>query len=499
VSISIGKFLEDRQLLGVDFAGETWNNWKLVLRAALAEPLTADEVERFQQIAQRSPPRHRVRELWCAIGRRGGKDSIASAVASYLAIYGDFQRHLRRGERAVVLCLAVDRVQAGIVFGYIRSYFEEIPLLAGMFSSMPKDGIIELTNGIDIIVATNSFRALRGRTVACAIFDEIAYWRDESFANPDVEIYNAVMPSLITLRESGAMLVAISTVYRRTGLLYERSVYSGKDDDDILFVLAPSATFNPNLLRPAEAAEIERQIGLDPDRARAEWYSEFRSDLTNFIQRETVEAIIEVGIEERAHEPGIRNYVAFCDESGGSGGDSSTLSIAHAEDDGAIVQDLIRIWRPPFKPSQVISEKSAILKGWNIWNVTGDRWASGIPGDLYEKNRIEYHKSAKSTSDIYQDFLHLANSRRVILLDNATQKSELLRLERKVSFGGKELIGHHQYNGHDDAINSGAGAVVLAASARAQLMISPELLAAARQKPRVDALGRVMLPMAMRQ
>src|SRR6516165_11024801 len=103
------------------------------------------------------------------------------------------------------------------------------------------NGVIELTNGVEIIVATNSFRAIRGRTVACAILDEIAFWFDEHFANPDVEVYSALMPSLISLRQSGSMLVGISTVYRRTGLLYDKFVqHHGRPGDDVLFVHAPA-------------------------------------------------------------------------------------------------------------------------------------------------------------------------------------------------------------------------------------------------------------------
>ena len=124
-AIGIADFLDDPNLLGRDFSGDSWATWKVVLRAALGEALSTAERQRFRELAHRDPPRNRVRELWLAIGRRAGKDSIASALASYLAIFGEFERHLRRGERALVVCLAVDKTQARIVFDYIRSYFEE--------------------------------------------------------------------------------------------------------------------------------------------------------------------------------------------------------------------------------------------------------------------------------------------------------------------------------------------------------------------------------------
>jgi hypothetical protein len=210
-------FMLDGNLLGRDFAGDSWDAWRITLKGAFGEPMTERELDRFRELAERDPPPKRVRELWLAIGRRGGKDSIASGIAAYMASCGDFQRHLRRGERAVILCLAVDRHQAKIVFDYIRSYFEEIPLLVPLVRRIDDD-TIELKNGVDIVVATNSFRGIRGRTVALVILDECAYWRSDEYANPDIEVYSALVPALATLRASGAMMIGISTTYRRGGV-----------------------------------------------------------------------------------------------------------------------------------------------------------------------------------------------------------------------------------------------------------------------------------------
>ncbi len=50
--------------------------------------------------------------------------------------------------------------------------------------------------------------------------DEVAFWRSETTANPDVETYQALVPSLATI--PGAMLIGISTPYRRAGLLWSK-------------------------------------------------------------------------------------------------------------------------------------------------------------------------------------------------------------------------------------------------------------------------------------
>jgi hypothetical protein len=54
---------------------------------------------------------------------------------------------------------------------------------------------IRLKNGIVIAIHANSFRTVRGRTLCACIFDEVAIWRDETSAMPDVETYRAVVPT----------------------------------------------------------------------------------------------------------------------------------------------------------------------------------------------------------------------------------------------------------------------------------------------------------------
>ncbi len=78
---------------------------------------------------------------------------------------------------------------------------------------------IRLTNGVFIAVHSDSYRSVRGRTLLACIFDEIALWRDDTSANPDIETYRAVLPSLA---RTGGMLLGISTPYRCTGLLHTK-------------------------------------------------------------------------------------------------------------------------------------------------------------------------------------------------------------------------------------------------------------------------------------
>jgi hypothetical protein len=482
MTIPISQFITDPALLGGDFASSSWDAWRITLKAAFAEPMTEAERARFREMAERDPPARRVRELWLAIGRRGGKDSTAAAVATYAACCGNFQAHLRRGERAVILCLAVDRDQAQIVFSYIRANFEDTPLLRSMLVSATAD-TLELSNGVSIVVATNSFRGIRGRTVALAILDECSYWRSDQSSNPDVEVYSALLPGLATLRAAGSMIVGISTVYRRSGLLFEKwQKYHGKSDDGVLVIRQPSAVYNPTLSEPALAAEIAADIELDPERGAAEWLSEWRSDLADFVSRAAVEAAVIPGRLELPYIEG-NHYTAFVDPSGAAV-DAMTLSIGHFDKAERAILDLIREIRPPFSPESVVAEFAHTCKQFRIGTVTGDRWGGEFAREPFRKLGIDYCVSEKTKSEIYLAFLPLLNSGRVELLDNPRLFSQLVHLERRTGRGSGHDVVDHPRGAHDDIVNSAAGALTLAALEPGPLRISAEALARARAAPR---------------
>src|SRR5208283_812206 len=102
------------------FRGPSWDAWRAVLKGAFAEPMTAEELKLFHLVAERDPPRKRVRELWIIAGRRAGKDSVASAIQAYFSACANYEGLLRPGEVASVMCLAVDRDQAKIELRYVK-------------------------------------------------------------------------------------------------------------------------------------------------------------------------------------------------------------------------------------------------------------------------------------------------------------------------------------------------------------------------------------------
>jgi len=493
MTISLGKFLNDQNLLGSDFAAPSWDAWKNVLKGAFAEQMTDAEVARFRELASRDPPHRRVRELWLGVGRRGGKDSVASAIATYLAVYGNFAPSLRRGEVASIVCLACTREQAAIVFGYIRGYFEQIPVLKALVRSATDDTVV-LSNNVEIVVATNSFRHIRGKTVAAAIFDEVAFWRDEQYQNPDTAIYNAILPSMITLQRSGGMIVGISTVHRRAGLLHDKiASYLGQNSDDALAILAPSVALNPCLAEPEAQAEIERQMQLDPEAAGSEWLSRWRDDLTDMYDAALVGAAVEK--DRRINFPRVgTRYLMAADPSGGRG-DAFTCAVGHLEND-LIIIDRIHERRAPFDVEVAMDEVAQIAHDYRTTVIYHDDYAADFAVSGFRRRgltsreigvRVKGADFRLSRSEIYLNALAPFTAGRVRLPDEPRLIHQLVSLERRPTSSGHDRVDHgRSKNAHDDIANATCAVIALLNDrAKQSLVVSSEVLANSRLPPGV--------------
>jgi hypothetical protein len=480
ISVPVVEFIRDHDLLGPFHAGPSWDRWRAVLKAAYALKMTAYDRRLFAEVSGNRPaPKKRVEELDCIVGRGGGKDAVAASLAAYHAVNVDKAR-LRPGEHAVVLCLAVDRDQAQVAYRYVKGYFEQVPLLAGMVERITAD-TIDLTNGAEIIIATNSYRAVRGRTICCAILDEIAFWRSDFSQNPDAEVDAAISPGLA--RWPGSIKILISTPYRKAGLLWQRYKESfGQADDDCLVVHGETRAFNP--LFPQ--LTVDRELRRDRDKAKSEYLAQWREDITSFIALEAIEACVDESIRERPRERSL-SYCAFCDPSGGRG-DSFCLAIAHKTRDGLVVIDAIREVPSPCVPAKVVREFAGTLKSYGLRQVWGDDYGAEWVAAEFRDHGIQYRSSEHTAGENYLIFLPILNSARVSLLDHERSINQLASLERRVTRSGRDVVDHPQGPGaHDDLACVIAGVSVVATGKPGPLRFSPQAIAwSKRPGPRAD-------------
>ena len=478
--VAIVDAMNSKRLFAPYFSGESWNGWRTVLRGAFALPMTEPDRAFFLTVAGRDPPTKRVRELWIVAGRRAGKDSIASLIVAYTAAMFSGSDRLRRGERALCLGLACDRAQSKIILNYTRSYFADIPALRAMVQRETSTGV-ELNNGVDIAIGTNSFRSPRGRPVLNATLDEVSFWRDENSANPDEEVYRALTPGMATMSPE-AMLIGISTPYRKSGLLYKKFRDHFGKDGDVLVIKAPSTTLNPTL----DQSIIDAAMAEDPQAAAAEWFAEFRDDIAGWATRELIETAVDRDVTVRPPRSGV-HYHSFVDASGGMR-DSFTCAVAHNES-GTAVLDCLHEICAPFNPDMATSEIAALLKSYSCHATKGDRYGAEWVVAAFQKAGIRYEHSERDRSAIYVDTLPLFTTGRARLIDNKRLVHQFAMLERRTSPLGRDRVDHGP-GGNDDCANAVAGALVLATSHQ-PLNITPEVIAQIRAAPRYSFADRM--------
>jgi hypothetical protein len=446
-AISLRRALSDPQLLGNVLPGESWRPWRVLLIAAMGEPLLGDERALFKKLTGRErEPLQRVEELAAVVGRRGGKSRAMATLAVYIA--GLCQHDLARGEKGVLLLIAPDQRQASIALGYAEAAFDGSTMLRQLVTNRTTDAI-ELVSGVSLEVRSASFRRLRGPTYVGIIVDEGAFLYSEEFsANADTEILNACRPGLAT---TGGPLIIASSPYAKRGVLFDvhKRHYGAGGDPLILVAQGASRVFNQSLPQ----AVVDRAMQRDPASASAEYLAQFRSDIESFVSRETVEACLAHGVRERAPVSGIK-YSAFCDPSGGSS-DSMTLGVAHREGDVAIL-DALREVRPPFSPESVVVEFATLLRSYRVGSAQGDHYGGEWPRERFREAGITYEPCKAAKSELYKNCLSALNSRRVELLDNDRLVAQLVSLERKVGRSGRDVIDHPP-NQHDDVCNAACG------------------------------------------
>ncbi len=430
----------------------SWRAWLAFLKTLFALPLDAEELATMRAITgRRRLPSGPCSEAWLVVGRRGGKSFIVSLIAVYLAAFKDWRPYLQPGEMATVMVIAADRKQARVILGYIKGLLTNVPMLAKLIRRETAEAI-ELADRVAIEVHTASHRSTRGYTVVAALLDELAFWRSEDSAYPDAEVINAIRPAMATI--PGAMLLGVSSPYRRAGALWDAyQRHYGRDDSEVLVVQADSRTMNPSLPK----AFVEREYARDPVAAAAEYGAAFRSDVSGFLDPAWISAAARETASDLPPADGV-GYRAFVDPSGGRN-DAFTLAIAHRAGNRHVV-DLVRARRPPFSPEAVVADFAEIAKRFGCHRVTGDRYAGEWVSQAFDKQGLRYEAAAKSKSEIYLEAEPLFAEGSAEVPGKGSLLAELRQLERRTARGGRDSVDHPP-RGHDDLANAACGALWL--------------------------------------
>ncbi len=403
------------------------------------------------------------------VGRRGGKSYITAIIGIYLACCRSYRLNL--GTKGMVMILARDREQAGVIRRYVLAFLQAVPELAVMLRGEPTQKLIELTNEITIEVRAVSDAGTRGYTVVGALCDEIAFWpTDSNSARQDTKIIRAIRPAMFGIK--GSMIVMLSSPYAKRGEFHESYRRGYGNDESTRYFVWQADTLS---MRPEQDEELLNEIreeyAEDPESAKAEYGANFRSDLEAIFSKAIVEAVCATGRFERPYIAAHAPYRAFVDPSGGSS-DSYVLAIAHDEERTIKVNgveekftvpvlDKVVEWQPRFDPEAVSIEVVDVVKSYRISEVTGDAYGGEWPRDPLKKRSIGYKLADRTRSELYLDALPLFNSGRCELLDakkHLRMVNQFANLERRPG-RGKDVV-DHPTGSHDDVANCVAGVLV---------------------------------------
>jgi hypothetical protein len=481
--------MADPHLFGSVFASPSFWTWRTLAKLIDGAPLTEPrEIELARQCTGRTQlPTSPVRRLVLLAGRRAGKDRFLSSCAIWRAALAvDWRKYQSPGEGSVCLLIGADKRQASILRRYCHGLLQA-PLLAREVVRQT-DLVTEFRNGASLEIGTNDARLIRGRSAIALLGSECAHWKTSEFASSnDEEVVSAAEPSMAMCPDGGLVLLG-SSVYRKAGYMYRKFTELHGNDlagDDICW-FANSVTMNARL----SPAIIERAVFEGGARARAEFENRWREDSADFLPADVVHSATDFGVHEREPMPSIR-YIAAVDSAGGTGSDSFALAIAHRDHTGMAILDVIRSRKPRFVPAQVIAEYVDLLRLYSCQEIYSDSFAGGFHSSEWQRHNIRFIASERTTSENFLAVGPILLANRCRLVDNAALRNELTSLERRVSAGDREYVGHPQHaSAHDDLAAACALAVVqVTLCKRSFAQLSPEAINAALAFSRIPQRG----------
>jgi hypothetical protein len=460
---------------------------RTLLKTMYGVPLTDEQIEVWAECTRRTPEEYQPRtyyEVTVIAGARSGKDSrIAAPIALYEALFTPYT--IDKGEVGVIPLVAQDQKATKIAFGYIRDYAEQCEAIRKW---RQREWAQEILFGnpwgqlVKVQCYACTAKSVRGYSTPAAIMDEVAHFRSTSGKLVDEEMQTALRRGMVNFAHP--RLVKISTPFARTGVLwddYTRYFLRERPEDvndDVLVWVARTTLMNPKITE----ARLERDRRLQRQHSRREYDAIFEDDDTTFLPAAWLDQAVAHGggIAERPYVPGWK-YIATVDPTGGgAAGDAFTLCVAHLEG-SRIVQDVIRGWKgtraDTVRLGAAVAEIAAIIKGFHLYQVTGDHYAGDWPLQAFQDQKVLYVKSEWNKSQSYLEASPVFAEGDVALLAHAEQEREFRILMRKTRPGGRVPTIDHPPGAHDDHANATALAIAHLKKDRHPAIVFPPLQA----------------------
>jgi hypothetical protein len=437
-------------------------------------------------------------ETWITAGIRGGKGECAAFISGYEAVFGGHDDYFREGQPAFILQIAQDLTLARESLHRIRALLDSVPFLTtpyhGQWSGTSGErigrqttDIIQLWNGMKIKCCPPTVKAVRGYDGAAAVMDEVGVWPTaDDASNVDEQVYTQVKSRFAQFPHS--RLVALSSPWIMSGMLYRnhkigtkgQNVYCRSCNKGNAVLGCPNCTWarraykrflgvhlttaafggidgvtkgTDEYLTAAEEFLTSYRL-LKPEEFRRECLAEFQPATGSFLPIKRVEECVDTGTFERAPivlrqgekiPDYLPMYVAAMDPAFRH--DSFAFGIAHADEHGKVIIDVMREWVPepdqPLKPKEIIDQITPLMTAYDCVSAATDQHEfealeSIILDAGWGVERVPF--SSQSKLNIYGNLKQLVLQGRISLLDHENATHQLKALQKRLSDTGSVAI-----------------------------------------------------------
>lgn len=450
--LSVPQQVALKAFYGLPLAGRELDLWSMFQEQGtydeLGYPLTTRPLDYVPKEYQ---------QAWLIFGRRSGKtDKFAGLVLPYEAALGGHMNYVRPGQEVICFLVAQNLTVAKANLSFVRATIQQSPLLAQLVANDTAAGI-ELKNGILIAPASPSIKAQRGLACPCIAMDEVGFWyKDSESANPDFEVERALSWSQAQFPHFKRF--GTTTPWTQEGLAYKhytsgtegRKLLPSVDKTeyrDILVLHAPTAAMeNPHITRDF----LEKERARDLESFERESLAKFTNAISGFLNAETLQRAIAVGVGERtpvAHY----HYVGAIDPA--FRGDAFTFTIVHHDRALGIVQDYVEEFKPslgvPLNPQAVLESILPVAQRFGLRTIFADQYQFESLAQLALGMNISLENvdfTGRSKAKIMGSLQHLLNTKRLVLLDPkknpaaAEMVAQLGALQKRMTSQGNVTI-----------------------------------------------------------
>lgn len=357
-------------------------------------------------------------------GRGAGKSYTLCALRLLqLAFTVDLSK-MAPGELAVGLIVAPDMRLAGQTLRFAAGAMQRPMLAPYLVSDTATKLVIRRPDGtraaLSCYPATAGGVSVRGKPILGAVLDEAAFFRDESHAVNDVEIFDAILPRLLP----GGQIILASSPWMQGGLLYELFSKNYGKPTTAIAAHAPTLLLRDDAQSRAMVAAMEAN---DPDKARRECGAEFLSAGAGvFFDPRAIQASVTAEAIVPAYGDELIAGADF-----GFRVNASTLVIGVRR---ANVTHLVRVveMRPeadrPLVPSEVVAAFAAVCRELGVDSVIADgHYRESVLEHLTREGLtlMDAPAGAVGKAETHVQARTLFNEGRVRIVDNTRQARTL--------------------------------------------------------------------------